>query len=281
MKTVKEIKTNVIERLRCCWGENAAIFFLTVGGLAAAVLAWMMVADFITAYSGGQIFKNHVDISNGIILAVTAASLLLLWSAAVPFQYGIKWYRLQQIRGNSVHARSFFSCYGSQKRIMQVYKLSMALYIKRAYFMLPITAALCLGIFLADKLGAANGGALYSAAAVLVFLLAGCLICAAAVLNFKYSLAPYLFVLDTDVPPKELIKRSTELTKGKMGYMADVMLSAMRWLPPCLLVFPALFVVPYLNMMYTAVINEIILDGESPDSHGRRGELFAEEYSHY
>ncbi len=281
MKTANEIKTSVTKRLRYCWGENLAIFFLTIGGLAAAILAWMMVADFITIYSDGRIFQSHVDLSNGMILAVTAVSLLLLWSAAAPFQYGIKWYRLQQIRGNSVHARSFFSCYGSQKRIIQVYKLSLTLYLKRMYFMLPITAALCLGIYLANKIGETNGGVLYSAAAVLVFLLAGCLICAAAVFNFKYSLAPYLFVLDTNAPPKELIKRSTELTQGKQGYMADIMLTAMRWLPPCLLVFPALFVVPYLKMMYIAAINEIILDGESPDSHGKQGELFEEEYTHY
>lgn len=281
MKTVKEIKQSVIMRLRYCWGENAAIFFLTAGGLAAAVLAWMAAADFIAVSSGGKIPEGHIDLSDGITLAVTAAALLLLWAAAEPFLYGIKWYRLQQIRGNSVHARSIFSCYSSRKRIIQVYRLCLTLYIKRLYFTLPLTAALCLGIYLADRIGESDGGALYSAAAVLVLLLAACLICAAAVFNFKYSLAPYLFVLDTDVPPKELIKRSTELTQGKLGYMADVMLTAMRWLPPCLFVFPALFVIPYLHMMYAAAVNEIIGDGENTDGNGKRGELFEEEYTRY
>ncbi len=281
MKTVKEIKQSVTKRLRHCWGENLAIFFLTAGGLAAAVLAWMAAVDFIAVSSGDKIPESHIDLSDGTILAVTAAALLLLWAAAEPFLYGIKWYRLQQIRGNSVHARSIFSCYSSRKRIIQVYRLCLTLYIKRLYFTLPLAAALCSGIYLAYKIGAEGGGTLYSAAVVLVLLLAACLICAAAVFNFKYSLAPYLFVLDTDAPPKELIKRSTELTQGKQGYMADVMLTAMRWLPPCLLVFPALFVVPYLNMMYTAAINEIILDGENPDSHGKQGELFEEEYTRY
>jgi len=274
VKTKKEIQRCVTERLRCSWGENAAMFFITMGGISAIFLTWLTAEDSLRA-------ADLADMSSGsgfiqiVMHIVTGVSLLLLWSMAVPFTYGVKWYRLQQIRGNSVHARSIFSCYSSWKRTAQVFKLSISLFFRRLPFTLPIAALFCGGVYLTVRI-TERGGAAAAAAVLLMFLIGICLVCAAAALNCKYAAAPYLFALDPDAPPNDLIKRSIAVSEGKGGYIAEAMMSASVWLAPCIFIFPAVFVIPYIQMTYTAVVNELIEDSESTE-----GNLHAEEYAQY
>lgn len=268
MKPVKELKKDVIQRMRYCWGENAAIFFIIAGGAAAVALAWYMTADFLRS-CGIALSDRRVDLSNGTVLAVTAAALVILFCIADPFLYGVRWYRLQQVRGNSVHARSMFTCYGSWKRAGQIFRLSIYLFLRQLYFIVPLAALLAAGVFFAGRIGADGGSIAYSAAEVLVFLLAGCIICAAAVYNCKYAAAAYLFVLDPDASPKELIDKSVRLSKGRSEYLVDAVLSSAVWLPLCVFIFPMVFVIPYMQMVYTAAVNEIILSGEETPFEGK------------
>lgn len=262
MKTVKELKRNVLERLMCCWGESVMIFFISVGGAAAIVIAWTMTADLIGASGEAALSPNKTDLTNGAMLAATAAALLLLWGLAEPFAYGVKWYRIQQIRGNSVHARSVFSCYGSLKRVGQIYRLEAYLFVRRLYFFLPLAALLAAGIIVVDRVEKLNGGISYGAAAVLILLLTGCVLCAGAAINSKYAPVPYLFALEPDSSPKELVRKSAELTRDRTDYILEALFSAAGWLIPCILIFPAIFSIPYIKMVYTAAINEIIESGE-------------------
>ncbi|MCM1024505.1 MAG: DUF975 family protein [Prevotella sp.] len=276
MKTVKELRRSVLQQMRSCWGENAAIFLITAGGAAAVALAWYIATDMLKIFGVTDPAASRIDISNGTVIAVTAAALVILFCVADPFVYGVKWYRLQHVRGRSVQARSMFSCYGSWKRAGQIFRLSAYLFAGRLYFTVPLAALLGAGIFFADKIGANGNSVVYSAAETLVFLLAGSLICAAALFNCKYAAVTYLFVLDPDSPPKELIRKSAEISKGKTDYLIEAVLSSAKCLPLCVLIFPAVFVIPYMQMVYTAAVNEIILSGEtSPEQDGRH-----EEYAH-
>ncbi len=274
MKTKKELQRRVTERLRCSWGENIALFFITVGGISAVCLAWLTAEDSLRAADLADMSPDggHIQI---IMHSVTAVSMLLLWCMAVPFTYGVKWYRLQQIRGNSVHARSIFSCYGSWKRTAQVFKLSISLFLRRLPFTFPLAAVFCGGAYLALRI-TEKGGIAAAAAVLLLFLTGICLVCAAAALNYRYAAAPYLFALDPDAPPKELIKRSIAVSEGKGGYITEAMMSASVWFAPCIFIFPAVFVIPYIQMTYTAAVNELIEDSESTE-----GNLHAEEYAQY
>lgn len=286
MKPVKELKQKVKHRMRYCWGENAAVFFLTVGGISAAMLIWAMIIDYMRM--GGIISpgKSFIGISDSGALAVTAVVIVAFIFISEPFRYGVKWYRLQQIRGNSVHARSIFSCYGSWKRAGQIFKLNACLFVRRLYFTLPLTAMLVLGLYLVRKIQISGGGAAYGAAVAAVLLLTGGVICAAAAFNCRFAAAAYLFVLDPDAPAKEIIKKSVRISKKKTDYLTEAVLSSARWLPLCVLIFPAVFVIPYMRMMYTAAVNEMIAsyendadhgkDTEKPDSDGKRVTAVAE-----
>lgn len=280
MKTVKELRQTVLQRLRYCWGENTAVFFISAGGIAAAALAWFMTTDFLIASGVTDRAGPRADLSNGTVLAVTAAALLLLYGIAEPFRYGVKWYRLQQVRGNAVHARSIFSCYGSWKRAGQIFRLDAYLFVRRMYFTVPLIALFAAGVYLASRIEASENSVAYSAAAVLVLLLAGSIICASTAFNCKYSAAGYLFVLDPDASPKELIDKSVRLSKGRSDYLIEAMLSSAIWLPFCVLVFPMIFALPYMKMIYTAAVNEIILSEEAENQNGKRSDIVDGEYAH-
>lgn len=266
--------------MRYCWGENTAIFFITAGGAAAVALAWFMTTDFLICLGLADHSSRRVDLSSGAVIAVTAAALILLFGIAEPFRYGVKWYRLQQVRGNSVHAGSMFSCYGSWKRAGQIFRLDAYLFARRLYFTVPLAALLAAGIFFAHRIETAENSVASSAAAVLVFLLTGSVICAAAAFNSRYSAAAYLFVLDPDAPPKKLVNKSIEITKGRSDYLVEALLSSAIWLPLCVFVFPLVFAVPYMQMIRTAAVNEIILSGEDDGQSGMRTAVPDKEYAH-
>lgn len=280
MKTVKELKQTVLQRLRYCWGENTAVFFISAGGAAAVALAWFMTTDFLIASGVADQTRPRADLSNGAVLAVTVAALILLFCIAEPFRYGVKWYRLQQVRGNAVHARSIFSCYGSWKRAGQIFRLDAYLFVRRMYFTVPLIALFAAGVYLASRIEASENMAAYSAAAVLVLLLAGSVVCASVAFNCKYSAAGYLFVLDPDASPKELVDKSVRISKGRSDYLVEAMLSSAIWLPFCVLIFPLVFAEPYMKMIYTAAVNEIILAEENENQNGKRSDVVDGEYAH-
>ena len=145
---------------------------------------------------------------------------------------------------------------------------------------------LVLGLYLVHKIQTAGGSAAYGAAAAAVLLLTGGVICAAAAFNCRFAAAAYLFVLDPDASAKEIIEKSVRISKGKTDYLAEAVLSSARWLPLCILIFPAVFVIPYMRMMYTAAVNEMIVscendadsgeDTEKTDRDGKRVTVVAE-----
>lgn len=263
MKDVKELKQSVMTSMRSCWGENAAVFFISAGGGTAVLLALMLISDLLRSADPEAVSGRRIDLGSGAMLAA-AAALVMLWLLAVPFEYGVKWYRLQQVRGRSVHARSIFTCYGSWRRLGQIFRFTAALYARRLYFLLPAAALITAGIFAAIRMDTAL-------AAVIIFLSAGCVICGAVLINRKYALAPYLFVLDPKAPPKELIDKSVRLTRGREHYLSDALFAAAAWFPACILVFPAVFVVPYSQTLYTAAVNELISAGTEVPNKTAKG----------
>lgn len=264
----------------CCWGENCAIFFITLGGLSAAVLAWLLTADFLTVTGFAGVSEKRINLSDGKILAVTAAMLVLIWLISTPFSYGVKWYRIQQVRGNSVHARSVFSCYSSFKRMGQIFRLNSVLLSKKLVFVVPAAAVLAAGIFLLNNFREREEKEMvFSIAAVLFLMIAAGIFCAMIIFNMKYAAVPFLFALEPDKPPVYLIEKSCRIIKGHTDYLIETLLSLAVWLVPCIIFFPAIFIFPYLQMVYTGAINELILaDGkdDNPSADAKRGDKLAD-----
>lgn len=261
MKKPKELKKYVLERLMCCWGESCAVFFIIAGELAAVALALILAYDYLMKFSG-------TDFPVWLAVIITAVLAAGLWLAVAPFAYGVRWYRIQQIRGNTVYARSMFSCYASVKKMLQVLKLNSMLTLRRFPSFILISCAVAAEFYMVDMAGKAAGqdSFLYAVSAALMLLLAAIGVCLFFVLCLKYALVPYLYALYPDSPPKEMIAKSRRLMKKNYRYIVETMGSMAGWLVPCILIFPMIFILPYAQMVYTAAINEIIEEDGGKDT---------------
>lgn len=259
MKNVKELKESVAFRMRRCWGECCAIFVISAGGLTATVFAWYLTMNFLISISAIE------DASDSVMLLVTAAIVLVMWIITLPYTYGVRWYRLQQVRGHSVHAKSIFSCYFSPKKMLQVYKLSTLLVLKKVVLLIPLAILMGAALFLIIRFNAIGGGIVYNLVVVALLMLSVVMYLTYTIVNIKYTAAPYIFALGHDRPAVEIIKESVQFTRGKQGYMIEVLRSCAIMLIPCVLVFPMFFVLPKMMMIYTAAINEVIESGLEED----------------
>lgn len=259
MKNAKELKKDVFSRIMCCWGELCTVFFLSVGGYSVFVLA-CMIAERLLRSSGVVNFYPRTTASSYVILfLVSIAALILLIVASTPLSYGIKWYRIQQIRGNSVHARSIFSLYTSIRRFGQVLRLNSMLIVRKLYAIVPAALISALGFYISGKIEVYSDGAEYYLSFFLSWFIMLYMICLLAIFNVKYAAVPYLYVLEPDKPPMEVINKSKRIMRGKTRYLAGILFSLSGWIVPCLIIFPMIFIVPYVQMVYTAAVNEIIL----------------------
>lgn len=274
MKSAKELKKHALSRLSHCWGENCLIFFISVGGISAFIFAWVLTANFLKA-SGTIDFSDRVfDLSSGMLMTVTIFAVFVLWAVFTPFEYGVKWFRLQQIRGKSVNAGSIFSCYGSAKRVTQVLKLNGLVMLKRLCILLPICAAVLLEAFTFRGITVSGGeaGIVNVISGVCLLLTVSCMLCLFFILNMRYAAVPFLYALEPDCPPKELIRKSKRILKNNAHSVIEVLLSMAGWLIPALTIFTLVFILPYVQMVYTAAINELI----EADTKIEKGDFFAE-----
>lgn len=246
MKKTKELKKHVLERLACCWGESITVFLIISGELAAVALAFILIYDLLAKFS-------RLDFPVWLSAAITALLAAGLWLAVAPFSYGVQWYMIQQIRGNTVFARSMFSCYASLEKMLHVLKLNSMMALRRLPAFILIFGAAAAEFSAMDR-----SGFLYAVPAV--FMIGFCLFLA---LGLKYAPVPYLYALEPASPPKEIIAKSKRIMKNNSAYIVETVCSMAWLLLPCILIFPMIFIVPYAQMVYTAAINEIIeQDGE-------------------
>ncbi|MDE6745974.1 MAG: hypothetical protein K2J72_04955, partial [Oscillospiraceae bacterium] len=54
--------------------------------------------------------------------------------------------------------------------------------------------------------------------------------------------------------------------------LAEAALSSAKWFPACIFIFPAVFTIPYMQMVFTAAVNEIILSADEDPTAGKKAE---------
>lgn len=276
MKNVKQLKKDAFERMRRCWAECCAVFFITVGGLSALVLAWLMTGDFLLVTDMALSADKTVDLSNKFMLSATIALLTLLWMLVTPFEYGLKWYRMQQINGNAVPLRSIFSCYTSFGKFIQVMNLNGMLTLRKALIFIPLAAVEAAAVYMTHRIGRSGNAAAYSTALVFILLLTAGLFCLYKALCLKYAAAPYIYVTEPELPAAEIVEKSKRVMENNGNYLFETARSMLLLVAFCLLIFPTAFILPYMQMVYTAAIAEIINSNEKTEADGEN-ELYEEQ----
>lgn len=250
-----------------CYGELCTVFMLTVGGLSVFVLACMISYKLLERSVG----TGETMFPYGILFLILTAIFIILAVAAVPFGYGVSWYRIQQIRGISVPARSIFSCYTSAKKLWKVIRLQSILIFKSLHIVIPAALVSAAMFYIAGIVDAyAKGDTAYYIIFFAAMLTAFAMLGVTAYYSVRFSAVPYLYALGPEKPIPELIDESRKIMKDKEKYISEVMFSLSMWLLPCLIIFPMIFIIPYMQMVYAAAVNEIIIaeSGAEKDSDG-------------
>lgn len=67
------------------------------------------------------------------------------------------------------------------------------------------------------------------------------------ILALAYSMVFYIFIEDPELETTEYLKRSREMMKGYKGNYLGFMLSFIGWILLCILIIPAIWIVPYIS----------------------------------
>lgn len=260
-------RRSAAERLRSCWGECVGEVFVTSAIIALAILAFYLVAEIlfilgitdfgITEPSGGYFF----------LAAGALITALLVYIAMIPLKYGCAWFYFRQAAGNSIPASGFFSCYAHMRHIKGTLQLEAMVMLRRIpAAALPISF-LAIMVWHILKISEKNpSGAAVSLA--LCAVLGALSIFVYIIFHMRYMFVPYLYASDPELPAKEIISESIEMSRGsRLGIIKLIFSLSPLW-ACCLTFFPLIFVIPYTKMTFAYAVSEIFYNSrkEKEDS---------------
>lgn len=277
-KTNGELRTLAKRRLGGCWCECVGSLLVFAGIITAAVLAWLLVIRFLYTYG---IIGFDVDemFSKGtpLFFCISGLAAALLVIAMMPFKYGICWYYAQAAEGRNVPASCFFSCYMHPEHFRKTLKLGLAVWAHRLVVLIPSGAAAALCAAVSVKVLRSEGGILLNTVVLaLMLLLATAAVFLCIWFTIRYELVPYIYAAYPEKSVSEIIGISAKCSGEARLYLVRNMFSLVPWEFSCLLIFPTIYVVPYVHMIAAIAVADILSDEEgSKAADGGKEEDYA------
>lgn len=260
LKNGQQLKKNALDRLSLCWGETTGIFFMNFGYALLIFVSCIGIALMTIGINNLYKIKTDGLANEKIIKVIIYSTVFIVISCIIkiPFNFGKCWYMLQNAKGNTVQASSLFICYTSKKRFFTTIQMEIVLSIKKILFGVPLIAIGVLEFLLWDMIIEKYGSFWYTVSIVFIILTACCLLAVYYIFTLRYRLVPYIYALNPDIPSKEIIKTGEKMMYGRETYMIEIIMSMVKWFIPCILIFPAIFIVPNMMLTYSGAVNEII-----------------------
>lgn len=260
LKKSSELRRTAWEKLSGCWGECVSMLLVESGIVAVLILSALLVIKF--CYTYGMIdfdidtFWKDGTLTFYIIAAVITAAALLFLS---PLRYGVSWFCLQTAKGRTVPSSSFFSCYTNNTIFVRTIKLQLAVSARHWMLILP-AAALGVGeVMLArNALENTKDGFAYTVVLCCMILVMAVMLFVYLFVSLRYSLVTYIFAENPEMSVDDIIKESKECVMGKESYILEVLFSTGPWIALGLLIFPLVFVLPYIKMTFTLAAKELM-----------------------
>ncbi len=260
LKGSQQLKKNALDRLSVCWGETTGIYFMNFGYVLLIFVIWIAIALLTVGITNLYSLKTDGILAVKLvkIIIYTVFLLIVSYIIKIPFNFGKCWYLLQNAKGNSVQASSLFTCYTSSKRFFDTIKIEVILAIKKILFGIPLIFIGLLEIFLWNIIIEKYGAVWYTVSTVFIILTACCLVAVYYIFTLRYRLVPYIYAQNPDRSSKEIIKNGEKMMYGRESYMIEIIMSMVKWFIPCILIFPSIFIIPYMMLVYSGAVNEII-----------------------
>lgn len=258
MKKTSELKRLALSKLTDCWCECIALFLTELGFIAVCILSFLLVIQYL--YSFGIIAHgiDSIFINGGIgVYAAFAGMLVLILILSTPLKYGKRWYVIQAIRGNSVPASCFFTCYMHKEHYGRIFLLEAKIAVRRLAALAPSVLVGAVIVYTAGRFYKSGSGS-YTIIIVLLALIFSGMLFLYSYFSMRYFLASYIYALNPKKSPDRIIKESCEAMKGYQGYFNEILASFTGWICSCIAVFPAMYVMPYMMMTFSLAANELI-----------------------
>lgn len=202
-----------------------------------------------------------------VFLAVSAAILMVTYLAAAPLFFGIRWFFWQASGDNGVMPiSSIFACYSDVKSIFRCILLRIRMDANRSIPTAILTGTVVLDMILGGQI-IDSSGELWVKIAVIagsVIIIAGVVLLFLAN-NVKHILVGFIMASNPDDSPKEIMAVSRKTVNKSYSSMLILYLSLSGWLASCLLIFPILFVKPFLLMVTAMFFRESLADDKASD----------------
>lgn len=255
-----ELRTLAKQRLGGCWCECTGSLLVFIGIITAFCLAGVLVIRFLYTYGIIEYDINKVFLNGTpLFYAVTGLAAALLIVAMMPLKYGICWYYAQAAEGRNVPASCFFSCYMHPEHFRKTLKLGLSVWAHKIAVLIPTGAAAALCAAVSVKMLRSGSSILLNTVVLALMLL---LATAAALFciwyTVRYELVPYIYADCPDKSVKEIIALSGICSGEARLYLIKTMFSFIPWTACCILIFPLIYIVPYVSMAFAIAVSDII-----------------------
>lgn len=249
--------------LNDCWCECVCIFLVVLGGAIAIALAALLVIQFLYTY--GIIENSIMTIfsSGGVkFYCIIAIALLIICILAIPLKYGISWYYIQALDSRHVPASCFFSCYTNKKQHIRTTLTGLAVMGLRLAVALPVALCIIFTVRLAISAVNSSSGATFMITFVCccLVLLIACLLFGYMIYSMHFTLVPYIYAMNPEKSVKDIISDSFKIIRRREFDLMEVLFSFTGWLALSLLIFPIIYVAPYMSMTFAAASVKLIKD---------------------
>lgn len=260
MKKPSELKKLALEKLTDCWCECIALFLIELGSLTVCILCFLLMVQSL--YSHGVIGHgvDSIFVKGGIgVYAAFAGMLILFYVLGAPLRYGKKWFFIQTIRGNSVPASCFFTCYMHREHYGRIFLLEAKIALRKLAALAPAAAAGFTAVYIAGRFYKSSGGSgSYTIIIVLLALIFSGMLFLYLYFSMRYFPASYIYALNPKKSTDRIIKESCEAVSGYQGCIYELLVSFSGWLFACIAIFPAMYVMPYMMMTFSLAADDLI-----------------------
>lgn len=264
MTRIKKIKENAVSILSKCCAEAAFISLLNCGTFCTFYIAVILAGKLTGAHTA----DSFLPVFSSYPPAFIAAALLLMLTAylsVTPLYFGIRWFFWQASGGNIMPLSSLFACYSSSETVLRCLKIKIVTDMRKLTLLLIFCGMGYIEVTLGKRLQEYSGESKAAEMAVILgcVVMGICMIILFFVFNLKYIPVGYLLAGNPDSEPEEILSESAAMVNKKKGFMLSFYLSFAGWLALCLLVFPILFVAPYMSMVTALMIRENVSESEA------------------
>lgn len=264
MKT-REIKNRALECLSDNWIRSVAVI------CSVFVLYLVFYLGQIAMYNYykyiGIVSEYESFFSGNIYLIIMDIVIFALGFIIVsPTVTGSIWWFIHCARGETNSIGNMFICYCETKLYLKTVAMQAILALIGFFSTMPFVFCIYVENKLIDTAYSkgTNNGLL-----ILIFACVGvltvCCLLFSVIINLRFILTNYIFVLNPDIPIKVMLIKSFRITKKYLKQIIVLMLSFAWWLIPSVFVFPLFFILPYFAMSITIKMNEIINEALGKD----------------